>query len=84
MYLPNLGYNAKFSILQIGTEYTIFIKTFTSSLIECHFSLCKRVMHFVQIILRRRKERERRCEWGVRNVWGRSPLIREIHEVYEE
>lgn len=32
----------------------------------------------------RRKERERRCEWGVRNVWGRSPLMHEIHEVYEE
>ncbi|VBB32728.1 unnamed protein product [Acanthocheilonema viteae] len=32
----------------------------------------------------RRKERERRCEWGVRNVWGCSPLIHEIHEVYEE
>uniref|UniRef100_A0A8R1XTY5 Nkap_C domain-containing protein n=1 Tax=Onchocerca volvulus TaxID=6282 RepID=A0A8R1XTY5_ONCVO len=32
----------------------------------------------------RRKERERRCEWGVRSVWGRSPLMHEIHQVYEE
>ncbi|EJD76709.1 hypothetical protein LOAG_16385 [Loa loa] len=32
----------------------------------------------------RRKERERRCEWGVRGVWGRSPLMHEIHQVYEE
>uniref|UniRef100_A0A0R3RZN4 Nkap_C domain-containing protein n=1 Tax=Elaeophora elaphi TaxID=1147741 RepID=A0A0R3RZN4_9BILA len=33
---------------------------------------------------KRRKERERRCEWGVRGVWGRSPLMHEIHQVYEE
>ncbi|VDM20333.1 unnamed protein product [Wuchereria bancrofti] len=32
----------------------------------------------------RRKERERRCEWGVRSVWGRSPLMHEIHQIYEE
>lgn len=32
----------------------------------------------------RRRERDRRCEWGVRSVWGRSPLMHEIHEIYEE
>ncbi|VDN29694.1 unnamed protein product [Gongylonema pulchrum] len=32
----------------------------------------------------RRAERDRRCERGVRSVWGRSPVMCEIHEIYEE
>ncbi|VDM97319.1 unnamed protein product [Thelazia callipaeda] len=32
----------------------------------------------------RRNQRDKRCEWGVRSVWGRSPLMHEIHAVYEE
>lgn len=32
----------------------------------------------------RREERERRGIDGVKSVWGHSPTMREIHEVYEE